>query len=727
MIPILYEANETEFKSMGLGVLRDTIKAHAEEERNGQFLLELKYPKSGLHFEKLAEQRIIKADAGLDLKDQLFVIVRITKPKNGIVTIYSMHITQYITKNDSLDFPVNFTGHADSALNAWRKNLLDSPPLTTSSDITHDQTGEWTIDQVENARRALGGVQGSILDLYGGEYMFDNWHISLLKNRGVDEGALISYGKNLTDINQDIEIDSVYTSVQPYATVRSDDPDEEDEIITLDEKYIDSENADKFQYRKIKVVDLTDESIDSESKLRSRAKQYVEDNDVGVPKNNISLKFVDLRRTQEYEQMERLEKIHLCDWVYIDYYEYGIDLVRAKVIRTVWDVLKEEYYELEIGNARASFTSTVDNAIDEKVDKVEKDILTVQIQANGKNRIFRGSQEPKGYLLEGDLWYKPVRNGEVEVYQWNGSKWEEIISNAVNEETKERIENVKELTDKVGEKAQGTIDDINKVVTDNGFTTLDDLFASKLATDNFGTMFYQESKAIGLTYEENGETKAIIAIQDGYPYIKGEHVILDGDTIVDGDFTVTDEIFAEEMNISKFTTGTLNAKDVNLVNVNVDSLVGNKSNFVRTAWNAINSSADIDGNRLRFTHDDGTSTEIGKDGLRRKTTHDNREYHYLLQMQTFTYGKSSKTETRWIQLADDFKGKDFKVYLAIADSLNAKNYHYAIQRFVCTIHPRFNIDYKNARVPIIAYKSETKSDGEKPEIREVQGLLLAIY
>lgn len=49
------------------------------------------------------------------------------------------------------------------------------------------------------------------------------------------------------------------------------------------------------------------------------------------------------------------------------------------------------------------------------------------------------------------------------------------------------------------------------------------------------------------------------------------------------------------------------------------------------------------------------------------------------------------------------------------------------QRFVCTRHPDFSIDYANARVPVIAYKSNTLSDGVAPILNEVQGIMLAIY
>lgn len=132
-----------------------------------------------------------------------------------------------------------------------------------------------------------------------------------------------------------------------------------------------------------------------------------------------------------------------------------------------------------------------------------------------------------------------------------------------------------------------------------------------------------------------------------------------------------------------------------------------------------------DGN-LRFNHHDGSYTRIGISGMERWVASDRQNYHYLFHARSFVYGSASGGP-RWIQLPNDFKGKQFKIYFAISDSMNVPNYYYAIQRFVCTQHPDHSIDYANARVPVIAYKSSTKSDGIAPVIDEVQGVLFAIY
>ena len=93
MKPILFPEGQKDFSTNGLGRLPDAISCKVTEERNGVFECLLKYPVSGQHYELIAKECIIKAKPNDTAADQAFRIYRITKPLNGIVTIYSQHIS----------------------------------------------------------------------------------------------------------------------------------------------------------------------------------------------------------------------------------------------------------------------------------------------------------------------------------------------------------------------------------------------------------------------------------------------------------------------------------------------------------------------------------------------------------------------------------------------------------------------------------------------------------
>lgn len=417
--PILYAANETDFNTLGLGVLQDAISPLVSEERNGQFELTMSYPVDGALFNEIKNDRIIKVDASHSLKAQRFKIIRITKPSGGIVKIYTEHVS-YLSQDLALKPSVSYTGNTGQALSAWESNIVDEHPFTTFSDIQTNGSGTWTIDKVDNARRALGGVTGSILDSYGGEYRFDNYHIGLYANRGNDSGALIAYGKNLTDLEQEEEIASTYTSIYPYVTLRDENGNES--LLTLPEYFVDSEHTDKYARRKIKTVNFQQDEITTVEQLRERAQQYIEANDIGVPNVNLSVKFLDLSKTLDYKALALVEEINLCDIVTV-YYEKLDIRQKAKVIKTVWDVSLDRYDELVIGKAKASLSQSIGTTVDGKLETVVTTLNTVRIAADGKTKIYSGIDEPIASNID-DLWYKPVASGAVEMYRWNGVIWE---------------------------------------------------------------------------------------------------------------------------------------------------------------------------------------------------------------------------------------------------------------------------------------------------------------
>ena len=570
--PILYEANETNFGHLGIGVLTDTIQMIVTEELNGLFTARMEHTTKSNMYKELKVDRIVKADANPNLKDQLFKIIRISKKAKGVSIIHMEHVSNE-TVGMQLKPDVSYSGTGRQALQTWANNIVDEHDFTVYSDITHfTASGRWTIDKVENARRALGGVAGSLLDSYGGEYRFDNRHISLLQNRGEDNGVFIAYGKNLLDLEQEEEIANTFTSIYPYS-VRLNEETEEEELITIPEFYIDSDYVNNYGTRKILTVDFTNEEIFDVDGLRNRAEQYIQSNNVGIPNVNLTVSFIDLSKTLDYEQLNLVEVVDIGDTVTVYFPDLDIH-TKTKVIKTEYNHGLERYEEIQLGQLRASLSERIDDMIEESVHSVRQRIEIIQVSADGKNKIYRSENEPTSGMSENDIWFKPVGEQETEQYIFDGFQWIPIITSELSEANKKLISDAMDMAEQAESKAQGTIDTINTVVNDNGFTTLADLFASKISSDEFGTMFYQNAEAIGLVYEENGEQVAIIGIQDGVPYIKGRHVVLDGDTIVDGEFTVTESMIAPEAIIERLIATGIDAEDVNIINLNVDNIAG---------------------------------------------------------------------------------------------------------------------------------------------------------
>ena len=362
--PILYKANETNFEHLGVSVLSDASKCHVSREKNGIYILEFDYPVNGKDVEKIKEGMYIKSDAGYRTKNQRFVVSKITKTQNEF-KIYCQHISQVKTTMNAIRPDITLTSvSAMGALTAWRDNLLDSrEEFFVQSDIGTLNSTTWKVENIENARDALGGKAGSILDVWGGEYEFDNLNITLHKSMGIDNPTIIAYGKNLLDLEQEQSILETYTSVFPFKKYTDDNNREQ--LITLPEILLDSTHLNKFTHRRILKVDFSsDENLKTVEQLRSKAKSYIKNNNVGVPKTNLKINYQDLSKVEGVFDNPALEQIDLCDRLKVYYSELGILNENAKVVKVIWDVILEENHEIEVGDGRSSFTDSTSAKIE---------------------------------------------------------------------------------------------------------------------------------------------------------------------------------------------------------------------------------------------------------------------------------------------------------------------------------------------------------------------------
>lgn len=342
----LYEANETAFDSNGLGALAEADTCKVTENRNGEYSLTLTYPVDGAMFPELKNNRIIFVKPNPYADPQPFRIYRISTPFKQEVAVYANHISY-----DLSGVPVSpFTASsAVAAMQGMEDNAAVDSPFTFFTDKVVN--AEFSVTVPSSSRAMLGGQSGSLLDVYGGEYEFDRFQVKLLQKRGANNGVSIRYGKNLTDVNQEANISSLYTGIYPYWQ------DQED-YLELPEKIVYAEGT--FEKQKIQTVDLSDkfEEKPTVDELREAAQQYLTDNNVGVPTVNITVSFVALDQTEEYKDIALLEKVMLCDDVNVEFPALGISAT-AECVTTEYDALLDRYTSITLGEATATIADTI--------------------------------------------------------------------------------------------------------------------------------------------------------------------------------------------------------------------------------------------------------------------------------------------------------------------------------------------------------------------------------
>ena len=464
MKPILYKSNETTFETYGLGEI-DATKALVTRERNGNYTLYIEYPASGRLASVFKNDMRIKSDAGLRTKNQTFYISRILKSSKGIIKIYAKHIS-HLTELMAVRNGTLVNGTASGALSIWASNTLGGVRFDTWSDITTSNRTSWDIANFKNAREALGGREGSILDVWGGEFEFDNTTIRLHKQLGRKSPIVLEYGRNILSAEDEQDIGSTYTSIYPYATYTPDstgNTDGHSEAITVElpEKYIDSKYVGLYNERRVEIVDFSssfkEKEVPTAAKLRNLANAYIINNNVGLPKINTKIEYVDLSKAQDHASNQILEEAELCDIVPIYYPPIGITSEDGKLTTIVFDVLRGVNDSVEVGTIGEGIRSAMTSGLATQVSDIAKsqkqlvDTLPKYLLNAQGNKVWYNRPDDTIEHKVGDIWFE--KNGLYDrMYVWNGSQWEKRIDtedvDKVKKEVNRKLEEAKTTTDR---------------------------------------------------------------------------------------------------------------------------------------------------------------------------------------------------------------------------------------------------------------------------------------
>ena len=416
--PILYNPTETDFNNNGIGILSDCVSCLVTEEANGLFELSMKYPMTGIHFESIKDRSIIKAKADQFREPQLFRVYGKSKPMSGIVSVMAEHISYDLSGISVSPFSAESVA---ASLSGLKVNAVSDCPFEFWTDKS--TAGKFSVPIPASIRSRLGGVQGSILDVYGGEYEFDNYTVKLYNNRGMNRGVSIRYGKNLIDLKQEENCSSVYTAIHPYWA------DMDGNVVELSEKIVPAPG--NYDFVRIKPVDLSAkfEQKPSEDELRAEAQNYVVRNEIGVPSVSIDLSFAQIEQSEEYKGLKILEHVGLFDTVNVEFQQLGVSTT-AKAVKLVFNTILDRVESVLIGSVKANIADTIveqEKEIQKKPEKTEiqkiSEFLTENILgANGGSvRILdtNGDGSPDTLYIADD----PDPNMAVKVWRFNYQGW----------------------------------------------------------------------------------------------------------------------------------------------------------------------------------------------------------------------------------------------------------------------------------------------------------------
>lgn len=339
-------------KTNGLGRLSECTSCIVQEEINGAYTATIQYPVSGKHYEELNVNGLIKLKPNETGNLQIFRINKISKPFNGIVTIYLNHISYDLSKTSVSPFK---TTNASATIAAIKSNMTGGDAFSFSSTVTSQ--GDFENLVYVSARSLLGGDSASVLSTYGGEFEWDNLSVKLVPRRGQDRDISLRRGKNLTDLVQTEDISNYYTNLKAYVK------DSDNNIVSSDLQTIVSGVSE--ENRKILNVDLSSDfdlsketGLPSVADVNAAAQKYIENNNYGDVQISLTVSFVPLWQTNEYERYAPFERISMGDRINV-YYETLSVNANVRMVSYEYDVLNERYNSITLGTVTSTLASTI--------------------------------------------------------------------------------------------------------------------------------------------------------------------------------------------------------------------------------------------------------------------------------------------------------------------------------------------------------------------------------
>jgi len=350
-IPQIYEANKTAIDGYALGSLPDALDCKVTEERNGEFYCELSYPAHGFNADLLKVGRILAVKPNMYGNTQGFRIQEIVKSLDGRMDITAYHVSYDLSNVIVMPFTA---ANITMARLGLKTNAKPTPSFNFKTDVT--TAGTFTVTEPTPLRNLLVGQEGSMVDVYGGELLFDNWDVWLLSSRGKSRNVQIAYGKNLSGFKETDQI-AKYDAVVPFAVYNETTYYITSTAVCATAPVVYANGTGSmYGFPKAIALDLSENYSDTaptDAGLYADAQAYIRRNTT-LPTANMSTEYADLAKI-----LGNTERVELCDTVNITVTPYNVFNLTSKVISVTYDVLLDENSKVQVGDRKITLADTL--------------------------------------------------------------------------------------------------------------------------------------------------------------------------------------------------------------------------------------------------------------------------------------------------------------------------------------------------------------------------------
>ena len=313
--------------------------------------------------------------------------------------------------------------------------------------------------------------------------------VNLFVRLGSSDGKRFEIDKDITSIEREIDTTSLKTAVYPI--MKTEDDDGKTVLTTIANVSwskaagdpVDKPLGQKFIGDPVALQNWG--RLDKNGNLRHRMKLYEFTEEVTVaqmlsmawvnlakytsPKVTYTANVVDLYSLLGEEYLH--EKVVIGDTVTVidRYFAVPIE-ISDRVIEIERDLLDPSNTVVTVGSESKSYNSDRggrDQALNDKIDAVNKNAVSALESANGKNTIYYGSLEP-AKPNTGDTWFRPHPDNpeEQQMLVWDGVQWIVELDTSDLTAITDKVTELEHETTVATGKAEEAINNANQAVAD---------------------------------------------------------------------------------------------------------------------------------------------------------------------------------------------------------------------------------------------------------------------
>lgn len=528
MIPVLFKKDEYEFSHMGKGLLYEALSCSVTEVRNGRYELEMEYPmKSSIDIELLD---IILCKPNSYDNNHIFRIYDIeTNSVEETLYVKAMTVNNDLADTLIPEFEINEGDTLQDIETKFNETLPEGRFKKLYRLKLDNRLRREIVHTKWKYASPLVILHEMLGKLFFGDVIHENFAITVYPTRGADNGVVIRYGKNLDGYRIAKSIKSLKTRV--IGTIPK--PEEENTSGNTGEtndaklnpsflntqpdliysKVVDSKYIDVYPHPYMSLIDCSDkEDLKTKEQLDDYIEHYFTSINPGCDRPSISIDvdLFQLSELPEYHFFKELEHISLGDTVTV-----LLDApVKLRVTEVVYDVLREKTQSIKAGQIQQSLykqqTSNLETGLKSVIKYTDNVRNTIIPMMNGKNKIYRGFEEPRVQnAIDGDLWYKlRTQNGsEASMHIFKGGSWTPISYDANDITTGNlNLNNVNLVGLSANHIGTGTLRISNELKLSSQDSGKEDI----LSVDNLGNVVFSadvlkiKDNSIGNTYSRVG-------------------------------------------------------------------------------------------------------------------------------------------------------------------------------------------------------------------------------